>query len=133
MWQIHFLNLQMKFVIFFWIWRRFILLSLCTNLTCLVPHMLSCHMCPMLYVLSDLTCHMLFVLSCLMCFMLYTLMSHVLSCLTCHLSLVPCVLHAKITFPAFVFPCFTWIFLIYLQLVSFFVKFTTIKIKIICR
>ena len=63
---------------------------------------------------------------------LRTLVSHVLSCLTWFLCLVTCVVHANITFSVLIFQCFTRLFLVYLQVVAFFVKFTTVKIKIIC-
>ena len=54
------------------------------------------------------------------------------SCLTWPFCFVSCVLHASITFSALVFPCFTWLFLIYFELVWAFSEFTTAKIKIIC-
>ena len=90
-----------------------------------VPRALGSFVPNVLYVLCA---HMPYVLR-----SLGTLVSHVLSYLTCPFYFVPCVLHASITFAALVFSCFTWLFLIYFQLVSFFGKFNTIKIKAICR
>ena len=121
--------------------------------TCLVPCVLSCLTCLMFCVFSCITCFMFYMFSWLMCLVLFVLLClscnvlYVLSCLTCLVlfmylcctyslvlrALVHCVLHPNITFSALAFPCFKWLFLFYFQLMTFFEKFTTVKIRIICR
>ena len=82
--------------------------------------------------------------SCLVCFRTSrALVSHVprASCALCStcsstslalVPLVPCVLHVPISPFLLLSIWFAWLFLIYSQLMSFFWKFTTVKIKIIC-
>ena len=96
--------------------------------TCLVPYILSCLTCLLPYLLPCLTCLVPFLLLCLTCLVIYV-------------PLVP-------PFSAYCFACFTYqyqllcscvpmrhvAFLnIYFQLVSCSGKFTTVKIKIVCR
>ena len=124
--------------------------------TCLVPYILSCLTCLLPYLLPCLTCLVPFLLLCLTC-----LVPYVLLCLTCFVFYMPSCLKCLLcptcsrdlrasssSFSAYCFACFTYqyqllcscvpmrhvAFLnIYFQLVSCSGKFTTVKIKIVCR
>lgn len=56
------------------------------------------------------------------------------SCLAWPLCLVPCALHmsSSLAFSGLVFPCFTYLFLIYSNLLAFSGNFITVKLRIIC-
>ena len=96
-----------------------------------VSYLPSCPSCLVPYVLLCLTCLVIYVLLCLTCLLphvpcaLIALLPHLLSCLTCPSCLCP--LCTNITFSTLVFPCFTWLFLIYFTLVSFFGNLLQLK------
>ena len=105
--------------------------------TCSCASRASCSNVPL-----SLTSFVLCVLLCLTCFVPYVLLwltclVHHISCalfaLTPYMPLIPRALRpscANITFSSLVFPCFTWLFLIYFQLVKSFGKSAAVKIKI---
>ena len=127
--------------------------------TCLVPYTLSCLTCLLPYLLPYLTCLVPFLLLCLTCLVPYVLLC--LTCFVFYTCFVFCASSASCAsralviyvplvppFSAYCFVCFTYqyqllcscvpmrhvAFLnIYFQLVSCSGKFTTVKIKIVCR
>ena len=114
-----------------------------------MPYVLYCLTCLVPYVHRGLICFVDHLLSCLMCLVpqvlcifralvlnvsrvLRALVHEVLSCLL----FLPCALritYVSLKVSTLIFSCLTWLLFTYLLLVTFFGKFTTVKIKLVCR